>query len=250
MAHEPTNPVADPAVAQWGADDPPRTGRTGRLLAALARDHRLVPVVGGLSALAVLASFVGEWAVYSVPLGDPDGVPATITNGLTHMGNLGMGYLLGIFPLAGCVVLARFGSSGIRPNTRLVGLTLGGLTLGILVATQTNLEQIINPMFGFGSETELTAEQGRGLLMAFVGTIGFTLAIFLTGRPGTAVIRPPTPATDDEPERGDPADGDSGDDWPWRRPRREREAVLDEPTMDVTVTPATPFIRPDHNDIR
>ncbi|BCJ65560.1 hypothetical protein [Polymorphospora rubra] len=254
MSHDSSTPPTDdhraaPAVAQWGDDEPTGGSRVSRLLTALGRDHRLAPVVGGLSLLAVFASFAGEWVVATLDIGGIGSEPLVLTAGLVRMDAIGAGYLLGVFVVVGCAALALFGDGPVRHNARVVGFAAGGTTLAVLVAATTVGEQAVDRSY-FAPQGSIEVEQGRGLVMAFVGTLGLLLTLYLIGRLAPVVVRP-APARDDRNDApAEPAPGPVGD-WPWRRPRRSPEpADPDAPMIDVTVAPAAPFIRPDRGEPR
>ncbi|MFB6394017.1 hypothetical protein [Polymorphospora lycopeni] len=267
MSQDPPTPPADghPAVAQWGDDEPAGGSRAGRLLAAVGRDRRLAPVVGGLSLLAVFASFAGEWVIATLDIGGIGSEPLVLTAGLVRMDAIGAGYLLGVFVVVGCTALALFGDAAVRHNARVVGLAAGGTTIAVLVAATTVGEQAVDRSY-FAPQGSIDVDQGRGLVMAFVGTIGLLLTLYLIGRLAPAAARfapagqgPGTgPAATDPTDPGDPGPAEPGPgnpgpagDWPWRRPRRSPEpADPDGSMIDVTVTPAAPFIRPDRGDPR
>ncbi|MEH0928530.1 hypothetical protein [Micromonospora sp. CPCC 205558] len=227
-----------PAVIEWGAVDTARRRRFTWSLASFTQDPRLPLLLAGLGAVAAIASLIGEWLVMSLPNDGPDGnstleVPA----GVSEIGGFGVGYLVGVLVLVCTVALALRGTAAVRPNARLLGLTLAGALLALLVVATATLDDPGQRNFFYPPEEGYHTEYGRGLVMAFAACVLFAAALRL------APVAPPGafgPADEDRPADG-PAPG------PWRR-RRDRDPVEDglpAPT-DLTVTPAAPFARPEH----
>src|SRR5687768_3679790 len=104
MSQEPQSDVGarldEPAVVEFGADEPVRERpRAAHILTAVRRDWRLVPIIAGLSAVALFASMVGEWQVTTFPQPDlfSPGQTPPLPVGLADMGAFATGYLIGVF---------------------------------------------------------------------------------------------------------------------------------------------------------
>ncbi|MBQ0903661.1 hypothetical protein [Micromonospora sp. U21] len=228
-----------PAVIEWGADDPTPPRRFGRSLAGLTRDPRLPLLLAGLGAVAGVASLVGEWLVMTLPNGGPEGNSTIeVRVGVSEVGGLGVGYLVGLLGLVCTVALALRGTAAVRPNARLAGLTLTGALLALLAAATGTLDDpgqrslYYSPQDGFG------VEYGRGLVMAFTACVLLGLALRLAA--AAPIGAPAGPAADDR--GGDDAAGRG-----WRR-RRDRDPVDEDgppAPADLTVTSAVPFARPE-----
>ncbi|MEU8211898.1 hypothetical protein AB0B85_22195 [Micromonospora sp. NPDC049044] len=227
-----------PTVIEWGAADPAPRRRFGLSLANLTQDPRLPLLLAGLGAVAGVASLIGEWLVMSLPNGGPDGestieVPA----GVSEVGGFGVGYLVGLLGLVCTVALALRGTAAVRPNARLVGLTLAGALLTLLVAATATLDDPSQRNFFYSPQDGFRAEYGRGVVMAFVACVllGAALRLAPAAPPGAPV----GPVADDEP-------GDAPTARPWRRHRDRNPAEGDAlpAPADLTVTPVAPFTRP------
>ncbi|MCO1596274.1 hypothetical protein M8C17_14020 [Micromonospora sp. RHAY321] len=224
-----------PAVIEWGAVEPSPRRRFGRSLAGLTRDPRLPLLLAALGAVAGVASLVGEWLVMTVPDAGPDGNSAIeVPAGLSEVGGFGVGYLVGLLGLVCVLALALRGTAAVRPNARLVGLTLVGALLALLVAAVATLDDPAQRSFLFSAQDGFRAEYGRGLVMAFVACVLLGVALWLA----------PTAS-------GGPAEDDGADDDTvgrgWRR-RRDRDPIDEDgraAPADLTVTPAVPFARPE-----
>ncbi|TNH25599.1 hypothetical protein FHG89_22840 [Micromonospora orduensis] len=226
------DPPDGPAVIEWGGDDDPAPARRfGRSLAGLTRDPRLPLLAAGLGAVAGVASMVGEWLVMTLPNGGPEGnssieVPA----GVNEIGGFGIGYLVGLLLLVCTVALALGGTAAVRTNARLVGLTLAGALVALLVAATATLNDPGQRNFFYSPQDGFRAEYGRGLVMAFVACVLFGVALRLA---------PTARVEDDRPMGG------TGPLWPRRR---HGDPVEDEDGLrapaDLTVTPTTPFAHP------
>ncbi|MGN9907969.1 hypothetical protein ACTMTJ_10520 [Phytohabitans sp. LJ34] len=261
MSQEPQEPQADigarldePAVVEFGADAPVRQRpRASQILTAVRKDWRLVPIVAGLSAVAIFASLVGEWQTttftpQSIVL-PPEQVPPPGTAGVADLGGYATGYLIGIFVLVGCMSLLLFGRPAMRAQLRVLGLTAAGLSAAILAGATVWLDdhsasyQLSRLFFGPQGPTYELA-YGRGLPMAFLGIAGFAIAFYLAGRlmPAPAV----EPAAAGAGADAEPRDAATQVDWPWRRPRAAQEPDdLDSdlpPPADLTVGPTAPFV--------
>ena len=245
----------EPAVVDFGGDEEPvrRRPRASLLITAVRQDWRLVPIVAGLSAVAIFASLAGEWQITTLTRPDLFG-PGPIQPAAAGIGDLGgfaTGYLIGIFGLVACTALVLFGRPAMRDQARILGLTAAGLNGAILISTAVwldgNSAAISTAEFFIGPEGPgFELSYGRGLTMAFLGVAGLAIALVLAGRlmpapsaqPATAVV-----GTDGEPvpraEAVEPVD------WPWRRPRSTEPVELDSdlpPPSDLTVGPTAPFL--------
>lgn len=241
------------AMVEWGDQaEPGRTGRRGDLLARLGRDPRLVPVLGGIGAVAAFASLVGEWTVMEVPgLGGDGGPLGRVPAGVSEVANFGLAYLLGISGIVCCLALALFGAPGARRNARVLGLAMAGAVLAVLVAATLTLDDIARLGLQV-TDPDLRIVYGRGLVAAYVATGLLGLALHLAGR----LARPePVPhhepaATDgdDDPEL---ASTDTESPFSWRRQQGtdSPDEELEEP-RDLTVGPTTPFAGPEPHDTR
>ncbi|MDQ7907102.1 hypothetical protein RB614_21550 [Phytohabitans sp. ZYX-F-186] len=254
MSQEPQADIGarldEPAVVEFGADEPARKRPSAaQVFKAVRRDWRLVPVIAGLSAVAVFASIVGEWQTITFTQEDMFGPGPTppVTAGLVDLGGFGTGYLIGIFVMVGCLSLVLFGRPALRDQVRIVGLAAAGVSAAILVgitawldgnsAALASADFLVGPQ---GPSYELA--YGRGVTMAFLGVAGFALALYLAGR-----LMPAPPAQPAVPG----ADGGAGPapeateqlDWPWRRPRAADDLDSDlPPPADLTVAPTAPFV--------
>jgi len=220
-------------------------GWTGRVLGRLHRDGRPVPVAAALGALAIFGSLVEDWTVIHLPTEggtDPDAL-GEVASGVAELLTFGPAYLLGILVVTACLALVLFGSPGIRHNARVAGLAAAGVVLGFLIAIATFLSDDASRRWdGYGQLEGLTTEHGRGLVLAFVGTGLFGLALLLAGpfvRAAGAATPPPTAGAGT-------TDAALASDWPWYRPPRTRRAEPDdddrEAPIDLTVTPTKPFV--------
>jgi hypothetical protein len=255
MSQEPQADIGarldETAVVEFGADEPPRKRpRVTQVLTAVRRDWRLVPVIAGLSAVAIFASLVGEWQTTTFT--DPEllapgqaAEPANASVG--ELGGFGTGYLIGIFVLIGCVGLLLFGRPSMRDQVRILGLTTAGVVLAILVGATVWLDErsVAIPaadMFIGPEGQRYVLAYGRGLTMAFLGVAGLAVALYLAGRLMPVPPAQPAVAADAEPR----PDAVEQPDWPWRRPRAPREPdELDSdlpPPADLTVAPTAPFV--------
>ncbi|MGV9210359.1 hypothetical protein ACTFTM_00685 [Micromonospora sp. RB23] len=233
------DPPDAPAVIEWGADEPARARRFGNPLVGLTRDPRLPLLLAVLGAVAGIASMVGEWVLTTLPSGGPEGpttieVPATVS----EVGGFGVAYLAGLLALVCAVVLALAGTPAVRANARLVGLTLAGALLTLLVAATATLDDPGERTLFYTTQDEFRVEYGRGLVLAFVTCVLFAAALRLAWAVPTGVP-------------GGPPDDDARVDVPamrsWRR-RGEPGPVDDGPPApaDLTVQPTTPFARPEN----
>lgn len=252
MSQEPQADVGarldEPAVVEFGADEPVRKRpRASQIFTAVRRDWRLVPIVAGLSAIALFASLVGEWQITTVvqqDLFEPT-LFEPISTGLVELRAYAMGYLVGVFALVACTGLVLFGRPAGRDQARIVGLTAAGVSAAILVAVTVWLDDrsaaVESVYFYSPQRPDFELDYGRGLTMAYLGVAGFALALYLAG----PLMPAPRPATDGDAE--EPPAEDAGQvDWPWRRPRTAHEPPeVDSdlpPPADLTVGPTAPFV--------
>ncbi|WP_319459236.1 hypothetical protein [Micromonospora sp. RTP1Z1] len=227
-------------VVEWGDGEPVPSGRVGRSLAGLARDHRLPLVLAGLGAVAAVASLIGEWLVMTVPNGGPEGnTSIRVPGGVADVGGFGVGYLVGLLGLTAAVALALRGTPPVRSNARVAGLALAVAVLAVLTATAFSLHDTGQRTLFYSSDAGFRVDYGRGLVTAFLATVLLAAALHLSGRTG------PTPATGSGagPEAAtEPEPGPLG-----RGRRRERARTDDLPPApaDLTVQPTVPFARPE-----
>jgi hypothetical protein len=256
MSQEPRNDVGarvdEPAVVEFGADEPVRKRpRAAQVFAAVRHDWRLVPVIAGLSAVAIVASFVGEWQVTTFDQPDIFGPGPTppITADLPDLGPFATGYLIGVFLLVACMALVLFGRPAMRDQLRILGLTAAGLSAAVLIGIAVWLDgdsaALASTFFVGPQGLTFDVQYGRGLTMAFLGVAGFGLALYLAGR--LVPARPAAVAAASTEEEAAPQSGTAEQvDWPWRRPRAQQEPDdLDSdlpPPADLTVGPTAPFI--------
>ncbi|MEV4117333.1 hypothetical protein [Micromonospora sp. NPDC049645] len=223
-----------PAVIEWGVGDSTPRRRFGWSLAGFAQDPRLPLLLAGLGAVAAVASLIGEWLVMSLPNGGPEGnATIEVPAGVSEVGGFGVGYLVGLLALVCTVALALRGTAAVRPNARLVGLTLAGALLMLLIAATATLNDPGQRNFFYSPQDGFRAEYGRGLVMAFAACVLFAAALRLT----------PPGASAGAPDDDRPADAPAPQIW---RRRRNPDPVNDGPPapIDLTVTPAAPFTHP------
>ncbi|WP_341718181.1 hypothetical protein QQG74_31205 [Micromonospora sp. FIMYZ51] len=216
------------SVVEWGTqdDDSPATGRLGRAFAGLGSDHRLPLLLAGLGAVAALLSLIGEWVTITLPSGEGEGVtPVEMASGVTEIGGLGVGYVVGILLLGSVVALALRGTTAVRVNARVGGLALATGLLAVLAATAVTFDENRQIPF-YSAEDGFKIEHGRGLVMAFGAVLLFAAAL----------------------ARAVPRSADASAE-PAKQPRRTRsrqddaEPDDDRPPVDLTVTPTVPFAR-------
>ncbi|MGC4744865.1 hypothetical protein ACLQ28_04260 [Micromonospora sp. DT201] len=228
-----------PAVIEWGSVDPAPRRRFGMSLAGFTQDPRLPLLLAGLGAVAGVASLFGEWLVMTVPNAGPEGGTIEVPAGVSDVGGFGVGYLVGLLGFVCIVALALRGTAVVRPNARLVGLTLAGALLGLLVAATATLNEAGERNYFYSTQDGFRAEYGRGLVMAFAACVLLGAALWLApSAPPGALVGPP----EDDGPGGVPATR------PWRR-RRDTDPAQDDglpAPADLTVTPAAPFARPEH----
>ncbi|MET8834017.1 hypothetical protein ABZV78_08890 [Micromonospora sp. NPDC004540] len=229
----------DTTVVEWGDAEPAPSGRVGRSLAGLGRDHRLPPVLAGLGAVAAIASLIGEWLVMTVPNDDPEGNgPFRLPSGVAEVGGFGVAYLVGLLGLAAAVALALRGDPAVRQHARLAGLGVTAALLAVLTATAFSLQELGQRALFFPTEQRFQVEHGRGLVTAFLATVLLAAALHLSGRVG---VQPAGRAVEpgDDPAAGAP------DGWSGRGRRRAAEDELPPAPADLSVQPTTPFAHPE-----
>ncbi|MFV2102253.1 hypothetical protein [Micromonospora sp. LOL_024] len=223
-------------VVEWGAaDGSTTTGRLSRAFSGLGRDRRVPVLLAGLGAVAALASLLGEWSTITIPNAGPEpATPLVVTSGVSDIGGLGTGYLVGLLALGGAVALALQGTATIRTNARVAGLALAAGMLALLVATLSSIDDAARRGVFYSNDPGFAVEQGRGLLVAFVAVGLFAAALI---RVASEPAGPqPEPATEPDEAGG----------WRRRRDRRRsQDEELDErrPPADITVAPTVPFAR-------
>ncbi|GGK93752.1 hypothetical protein [Mangrovihabitans endophyticus] len=230
------------SVIDFGAPpgDAPRSARrrwdaSGTLRGLLA-DRRLVPVTAALAAIALFASLISEWQVTAV---DTTVFGATVAGNQpvpTDLGDFGAwaaGYLIGVFVLVTATVLVLFGPAPGRRYARLVGLSAGGVMLGLLFAVEPTLDETSRAL-GALVTLQLDADQidlapGRGIWCALVGVAAAMVALWLSVRhfPAAGTV--------------EPAETDASA-WAWRRTGDADDEMdpADEP-FDLSVSSASPF---------
>jgi hypothetical protein len=225
-------------VVEFGGDAPVRDRRWSfsAFTRSLAVDHRVVPLTAALGAVAALASLVSEWQVTTV---DPEvfgdgGSANPISSGITDVGALGTGYLVGLFPLVSVVVLTLFGPPAARRLVRLVGMSIAGTMLGLLFAIAAALGSESRPVPEIYTlqfdQKQIQFSYGRGLWCAVAGVLLAMLALYLAER----LAPPPASAA----EASSPAEDPS---WAWRRPPSPREEPAPDQPLELTVGPTKPF---------
>jgi hypothetical protein len=249
-----------PAVVEWGSDTRPRRNIWSRLMVSPRLDSRVVPVIAGIGGIAIFASFIGEWQITVTPGDDTTGtVSQRITVGLGGIDGWSTGYLIGVFAVVGCAVLAIFGARPVRHHARLAGLASVGALGAVLIAATVELGRSSVVYNYFRSPTiqefQSNVEYGRGLYMAFVGVAALALALFLTSRlapppasapPGASGAASPPAQRDPYPAAMAPGPTPNGhesedeqDRW-WRRGATANPSGPPSPP-DLTVGPALPF---------
>jgi hypothetical protein len=244
-------PPAPEAVVEFGAgaDEPSRrfrrrwnlSGFAGNLVA----DRRLVPLAAILGAVALYASLVSEW---QVTLLDTSEIQSSLSGlqpiptDLVDLGGWAAGYLTGLFLLVGATVLVLFGPPPGRRYARLLGLSAGGVLLGLLAALAPTLNDVSRTL-GYAiryqvADNHVQQSSGRGIWCAFVGVAAVMVALYLAGRhePATAAV------TETATANGEPVAEPPATVWSWRRPTPADEE--DRPPaapFDLEVTSTTPF---------
>lgn len=235
MEHMPETPES---VIEFGTDDDDveRAPRRRFHFRGLAGDRRLVPLTAVLGAVALFGSLLSEWQVTSVDSqalsNEDEAGPQSFVTGVAELGGWGGGYLCGLFLLVGGTVIALFGPAAGQRYARLAALGTGGVLLAILAALGSYLGET-SVAFPQWLAVNIDAEQvrvahGRGLWCAVAGVALVLLAVYLSGRGGTAAA----PAWS----------------WPQTRETTESEEPPDAP-LELTIGPARPFAAsPDTRD--
>jgi hypothetical protein len=245
-----STPIPQEAVVEFGGgrDAParrfPRRWNLSGFATGVAADRRVVPLAAVLGGVALFASLISEW---QVTLLDTTEFQSTLSGlqpiptDLIDLGGWAAGYLAGLFLLAGATVLVLFGPPPGRRYARLVGLSAGGVLLGLLTALAPTLDDVSRTL-GYAirfqvAEGHVRQSDGRGIWCAFAGVLATMLALYLAGRHEPAVVAEAAETDDGEPVAAQPAAV-----WSWRRPTADAEE--DHPPtapFDLEVTSTTPF---------
>jgi hypothetical protein len=231
-----------PAVVEFGpASGPPGPAphrpALSRLLTGARLDDRAVPVIAGLGAVAVFVSMFSPWqlTLANVSLASDDGVQMRLSAGLTELGSLGSGYLMGVFAVAACTALVLFGAPPVRQHARLAGLGVSGALFALVIALGVQLSQhsvvVREEVLGRQPDTSYRT----GMYLAFAGVAALGVALYLAGRL-------PAPVHGDA-EAGAEAKEPSLWRWPRRPAKPAAGADVPPPPADLTVSPTTPFVR-------
>jgi hypothetical protein len=238
-------PTPQEGVVEFGADPQERSRPERRrrsftaLVAGLAADHRSVPLATAVGAVALFASLISEWQITAIDMTEFGGtdsakhpVPATVGD----LGAFGGGYLAGLFVLVAAVVLVLFGPPVVRTYARLLGLSTGGVLLGLLAAIYADLGDVsrsIERLYTLVESTDVELTYGRGIWCAVFGVAALTLALYLAGR------HTPVAAVEDDTE---PAGAEEVPVvWSWRAPRPEEEERPPDEPFDLSVSSTSPF---------
>jgi hypothetical protein len=203
---QPADAPAPESVVEFGAEPPARAPRrwsaTG-FAAAVGADRRVVPLAAVLGGIALFGSLVSEWqitAVDTTAFGGTQPGNRTITAGVAELDGWGGGYLGGLFVLVAATVLVLFGPVAGRRYARLVGMTIGGVLLAMLVAIAQTLKdtsRALELVYTLAlNPDQLQLSYGRGIWCAAIGVAAITLALYLAGRYLPAATAPaPAAAT-------------------------------------------------------
>lgn len=243
-------PGAPQTVVEFGNDpDEAHPGRrrwsTSGFAMGLAADRRSVPLAAVVAAVALFASLISEWQVTALDgqqfIGRQTGT-RPLTVGVADLGALGAGYLVGVFVLAAVLVLVLFGPSTGRTSARLVGLSAGGVLLGLLAALTAQLggsTRAVDAIFLLDVDPEqIHLSYGRGIWCAFFGVLVAILALHLAGRHIPVV---PAAGPGDAEADGPAEQPDAPVVWSWRRPHDRDEDQQPDVPFDLTVTSTSPF---------
>jgi hypothetical protein len=243
-------PIPPETVVEFGGgpDAParrfPRRWNLSGFATGVAADRRVVPLAAVLGAVALFASLISEW---QVTLLDTTEFQSTLSGlqpiptDLIDLGGWAAGYLAGLFLLAGATVLVLFGPPPGRRYARLVGLSAGGVLLGLLAALAPTLDDVSRTL-GYAIRFQVAAghvqqSDGRGIWCAFAGVLATMLALYLAGRHEPAVVAEAAQTHDGEPVAAQPATV-----WSWRRPTPDAEEEHPPAApFDLEVTSTTPF---------
>jgi hypothetical protein len=231
-------------VVAWGDDEAgPRTPFPSALRRLGLREEHLPTVVAGGGAALVGLSLLTTWQSTLLPpenAGNGTGRPRLETT-IAGLQVWGSSYTLGLMGLFAVTAVALFGSSGARRQARIAGLGWAAGLLGLLLATTINLNDtsmiLRYYLIGAVDQPDITVGYGPGPFLAIAGVASIASALYLTGR------RPATPEPE-ESEAPAPAPNAGG-----QRPERARRPgggpVPVGGPADLTVGPATPFVRPE-----
>lgn len=236
-----TAPATESVVEFGAAPERRRRWSSTGFLHHLAADRRLVPIAASLAAVVVFASLVSEWQLTTVDraaFGGDAGAVQFPTDP-SDLGVLGTGYLVGVFLLVPTVVLTMFGPPAVRRHARLIGLSLGGTLLGLVLALVVTLgeqSRTFPAIYNLdGGEGDVQVTYGRGMWCALAGVLFALLALHMAGR--------------HLPPEGSTAEAESSSSapievWSWRRPPLDAEEDADPvvaESLELTVSPAKPF---------
>jgi hypothetical protein len=241
-----STPPGEESVLEFGTEPaapagPPRRrwNLTGAA-ASLAGDRRVVPLSAVLGGVALFASLISEWQVTLVDtsvFGATEAGLLPVPTDLGDLGSWGAGYLAGLVALVPATVLVLFGPPPGRRYARLLGLSTGGMLLGLLAALEPTLNGVSRTMgYVLRFQPQLGRAQvttGRGIWCAIAGVVAVMLALYLAGRhaPRAAAERLAADDDADEPEAV----------WSWRRPAEPDEDRPPADPFDLTVTSTRPF---------
>ncbi|WP_203702095.1 hypothetical protein [Asanoa iriomotensis] len=242
-----TEPAA-PAVVEFGDGDPAigrdAGGQLGDRLRRLGGDRRVCVAAAALAAIAGIGALVAPWYETSMPFGPPgpngESTDAPLSLYLADGGSLGSAYVLGMVALTVAAVLVLFGPPPARRVVRLAGLTLAAALLPVLVALSMTFARSGYVNF-VGAQVDMQLDSGSGIPAAFLALALAGLTLYLAG------LRPASVAPAEAPAQRSP-------DWVWQptRPTHDETAaeVAAAAPLDLTVSPARPFTRPDTDDGR
>jgi hypothetical protein len=244
-----SEPIVQESVVEFGAepDQPARPSRRRPNLSgfatSLANDRRVVPLAAVLGGVALFVSLISEWQVTMLDTSDIQSSVSgmqPIPTDLVDLGGWAAGYLVGLFLLAGATVLVLFGPVAGRRYARLLGLSSGGVLLGLLAALEPTLDDVSRTL-GFAIRYQVAADHvqqsdGRGVWCAIAGVAAVMIALYLAGRYQPALVTE-TAASQAEPAAEAPVPPV----WSWRRPAAEEEDAPPAAPFDLEVTATTPF---------
>lgn len=243
----PAEPGDGRAVVEFGGSSivSRRTG-LARWLSTPRVDHRVVPVVSGLGAVAVFASLIEGWqstTLTAEQIGNPTRGAQTVSANIDDIGVWGTSYLMGVFAVVTATALVFFGAPAVRRHARVAGLALSGALLALLVATTVELGRasvLISSFYLDGQKPPI--EYGRGIYTAFLGVAASGLALYLAGRFAPAQVHQDSPTPGQE--NAEPSGTASPEIWSWQRQRPAEE--IDDgglaPPADLSVGPTAPFV--------
>jgi len=253
-----SEPIPQESVVEFGSGPAaPSSGARRRwnpsgLARSLAADRRVVPLAAVLGGVALFASLIAEWQVTLLDTTDFQSTVSglqPIPTDLVDLGGWAAGYLAGLFLLVGAMVLVLFGPPPGRRYARLLGLSSGGVLLGLLAALAPTLNDVSRTL-GYAIRFQVSANHvqessGRGVWCAFAGVAATMLALYLAGR------HEPPAAVEPADGGGEPTVSPPATVWSWRRPPSPGDEEDRPPAapFDLEVTSTTPFtIRNDDRD--